>query len=192
MPNFKKSEGFQLKSGNTINTIGSAFFKKTEQTPSYYKAPLHNEEEEKKKKEEEEKKQKELKATTTAADDAADDVTDEGTTVESPEESAGMEGNEVNVDKKDTGWQAAGKIFANSIIGGLDSVYGTKTKKVPSVQWSDKEIKQVKAESPEEKVDKLIGKPSNSTTSKENPIDINNANQMGGGDVDQENINDDD
>tara|TARA_R110002020_G_scaffold332770_1_gene548195 strand:+ start:470 stop:952 length:483 start_codon:yes stop_codon:yes gene_type:complete len=135
MPRGSKPEYSQLGSSNTTPKDGSGGI--------YYKSPVKETEEEKKKREEEKKKKE--KETTTP-----------DPTVETPEEEANIEDDEVEV-KTDTRGQQIGKTFAAALAGGMDAVYGTKTE-VPKVNPLAKEKvdKEVESEESENIADNII------------------------------------
>ena len=144
MPEFEKTKGFQLKSGNKINP--TSFFKgEAKITPPkdsgiYYKSPL-------------EENDNDDDADTD--NDASGNADGNGT---GNEEDNGKGENEKDTikDKIEKGENKepdkpgtkAWKIAANALIGGFDSVYGTKTKR-PTINW-DKADEESEAKSPEE------------------------------------------
>jgi len=214
MPKFNKSTGFQLKSGNTVRSIGSPFFKGNSTPPTYYKSPLEetkaydavDETDKDKNKTGSEEVGNEEKTT----EKTATETTADGTEVEVAENKEKDDVKEnVEPDKPGT---KAWKIAANALIGGMDAVYGTKTKR-PKINFA-KKTTEVEDKSSEQKVDELIGKPAVLTQEEKdaglslhdgkkqssiddqfkddpNSTNINNANQMNGGKVNQENEEDD-
>lgn len=155
MPKFNKSEGFQLRSGNSINRTsffkGEARVTPPQGTAAYYKAPLKETVDEDNDKEEE--NEENVEVTVNNEKESGTDTENEEKEEKVEEQDTGV----VNDGKKDSGWQAAGKILGNALISGHDAVYGTKTKKLPPVEWRDKVKEEVETGDPEKKVDELMG-----------------------------------
>jgi hypothetical protein len=137
MPKFNKSTGFQLKSGNkpTFNEMrgmnpGTVFKPmESKDTGLYYKSPYKQEE-----------------TTTPSPED------EESTT---PEQQGSEPTTEKEKQEPDKPGTKAWKILANTLIGGFDHVYGTKTKR-PKINWGKKE-KAEDTRTIEEKMDDLLG-----------------------------------
>jgi len=161
MPKFNKSDGFQLRSGNNISR--TSFFKgEARVTPPqgtggiYYKAPLKETVDQDNNKEEE---TEETTVETTTNDPKVNNDNEEKKKEKEKEEEAEAEEQDtgiVNDGEKDTFWQKAGKILGQALISGHDAVYGTKTKKLPPVEWRDKVKTEVEAGDTEDKVDKML------------------------------------
>lgn len=160
MPKFNKSDGFQLRSGNSINRTsffkGEARVTPPQGTAAYYKAPLKETVDEENDKEE---KKEETTVETTTNDPKVTNTDNEEkeNKEEDKEEVETQDTGVVNDGKQDNFWQAAGKILGNALIEGHDAVYNTKTKNLPNVEWRDKVKDEVETGDPEKKVDELMG-----------------------------------